>query len=157
MSVPELKFCERFIEFMLDLVSQLPTRRYFRTYLRDVHLIERSQLSELVNHPQGILFKQLLHMLVFFEGFELDDFTGQVLSEDEVTAKQCEKIHQLQKIAFVHFQPELKQLALSNISALETREGVLKHIAPLSDKQLRSLCEHLALIGPNEQSGMKMM
>ena len=40
-------FCERFVEFVIDLLSALPTRRFFCLYLVDQHFIIRARLSEL--------------------------------------------------------------------------------------------------------------
>lgn len=58
--LPELiRYCERFIEFLIDIEALLPTRRFFNTVLDDSHLVVRSYLSNLVNRPEGKLFTQV--------------------------------------------------------------------------------------------------
>lgn len=52
-------YCERFLELMIDLEALLPTRRFFNTVLDDSHLLVRSQISNLVQRPEGKLFGQV--------------------------------------------------------------------------------------------------
>lgn len=54
-----VKYCERFLEFIIDLESLLPTRRFFNTVLDDSHLVVRCSISNLVNRPEGKLFSQV--------------------------------------------------------------------------------------------------
>lgn len=54
-----IQYCERFLEFMIDLEALLPTRRFFNTVLDDCHLLVRAQLSNLVQRPEGKLFGQV--------------------------------------------------------------------------------------------------
>ena len=51
----QLLFCERFLEFAVDLLSQLPTRRFVRTLLDDRVLLVKCRLSGLFGHQQGAL------------------------------------------------------------------------------------------------------
>ena len=48
-----LLHCERFVEFMVDLLSQLPTHRFVRALLEDRAILVKCQLSPLAAHPQG--------------------------------------------------------------------------------------------------------
>eukprot|EP01116_Phalansterium_solitarium_P021731 TRINITY_DN6889_c0_g2_i1.p1 TRINITY_DN6889_c0_g2~~TRINITY_DN6889_c0_g2_i1.p1 ORF type:complete len:1438 (-),score=611.74 TRINITY_DN6889_c0_g2_i1:257-4549(-) len=143
-----VQFCERFIELLLDLISQLPTRRFFHAVLQDMHFVTRCEMSPFAAAPDARLFVQLVEMLKFFSGFEINDFTGLSLSDDEMTQQHSEAIMGLQRIAFKHFMPALKNLALTNSSAISVREGLIKHLSVLADEQLRDLAVHLALLGP---------
>lgn len=92
-----IRYCERFLELMIDLVSQLPTRRFFHAVLQDSQLIARCKLSKLTaGHPQGKLFNQLLEMLRFFEGFEINDYTGNALTDEDMNAQHSAKLQNLQ-------------------------------------------------------------
>ena len=53
----KLLFCERFLEFAVDLLSQLPTRRFVRTLLDDRALLVKCRLSGLFKHHQGALLR----------------------------------------------------------------------------------------------------
>ena len=49
----KLLYCERFVEFLTDLLSQLPTRRFIRTLLEDRAILTKCRMSALFNHPHG--------------------------------------------------------------------------------------------------------
>ncbi|CAD6991440.1 unnamed protein product [Ceratitis capitata] len=51
-------YCERFLEFIIDLEALLPTRRFFNTVLDDTHLLVRAQICNLVQREDGKLFGQ---------------------------------------------------------------------------------------------------
>ncbi|KAF5768779.1 putative intron-binding protein aquarius [Helianthus annuus] len=56
-------YCERFMEFLIDLLSQLPTRRYFKPLVADVAVVAKCHLSVLYRHEKGKLFAQLVDLL----------------------------------------------------------------------------------------------
>merc|ERR1711904_421917 len=93
----ELAYVERGVELMIDLLNQLPTRRFFRPLLIDKHFVVRCRLSKLAQKPQGRLFNQLLDILRFYENFEIDDTTGQPLTRLELTENHYEKYQLLQR------------------------------------------------------------
>ena len=49
----KILYCERFLEFVRDLLSQLPTRRYFKPLLESSLFIPVCRLSYLRNAPEG--------------------------------------------------------------------------------------------------------
>lgn len=67
-----VRYCERFLEFLIDLEALLPTRRFFNTVLDDCHLLVRCYLSPLLKRDEGKLFGQvsvrtnLFHFCFFF-------------------------------------------------------------------------------------------
>lgn len=48
-----LLYCERFVELLIDLLSQLPTRRFVRTLLEDRAILIKARMSPLFFHPEG--------------------------------------------------------------------------------------------------------
>ena len=50
-----LLYCERGVELLTDLLSQLPTRRFVHTLLEDKAVLIKCKLSALHSHPQGAL------------------------------------------------------------------------------------------------------
>lgn len=54
-----VRYCERFLEFLIDLEALLPTRRFFNTVLDDCHLVVRCSLAPLNQLPEGKLFSQV--------------------------------------------------------------------------------------------------
>ncbi|CAH2230636.1 jg19542 [Pararge aegeria aegeria] len=53
-----VRYCERFLELMIDLEALLPTRRFFNTVMDDCHLVVRCQLAPLARRSEGQLFLQ---------------------------------------------------------------------------------------------------
>ncbi|CAG8442045.1 1306_t:CDS:10 [Diversispora eburnea] len=139
-----IAYCERFLEFLIDLEAQLPTRRYFNTLLDDHQILVLCKLSPLVKREKGSeLFKQLLEILKFYAGFEIHDHTGLALRDDEMTELHCKKLTELQHIAYSHFKESLILLALSNLSSIEKREDLLIHFGPLDHEEIIRLCKFL--------------
>ncbi|KAK6304572.1 hypothetical protein J4Q44_G00251580 [Coregonus suidteri] len=137
----KVHYCERFIELMIDLEALLPTRRWFNTVLDDSHLVVSCHLSSLMQREkEGHLFCQLLDMLKFYTGFEINDQT-----EKEMTTLHYNRIASLQKAAFAHF-PELQDFALSNVAAVDTRESLTKQFGHLSPNTLHRVASYLCLL-----------
>jgi len=55
----KIRYCERFLELLIDLEALLPTRRFFNTVLDDCHLVVRCKIAPLTNRSEGHLFKQV--------------------------------------------------------------------------------------------------
>ena len=52
-------YCERFVEFLIDVEAQLPTRRFFNALMDDSHIVTISQLSNLAKRDEGQLFTEV--------------------------------------------------------------------------------------------------
>lgn len=50
----------------MDLLSQLPTRRFTRVLLEDSALLIKIQHAALLNHASGQLFAQLVDLFAFY-------------------------------------------------------------------------------------------
>ncbi|KAI1895297.1 hypothetical protein AGOR_G00104840 [Albula goreensis] len=145
-SMEKVHYCERFIELIIDLEALLPTRRWFNTVLDDSHLVVSCHLSNLTKREkEGHLFCQLLDMLKFYTGFEINDQTGIALTGKEMTTLHYERITSLQRAAFAHF-PELQDFALSNVAAVDTRESLNKQFGHLSPNTLHQVASYLCLL-----------
>uniref|UniRef100_A0A452IG55 RNA helicase aquarius n=1 Tax=Gopherus agassizii TaxID=38772 RepID=A0A452IG55_9SAUR len=146
LSMDKVHYCERFIELMIDLEALLPTRRWFNTVLDDSHLVVHCYLSSLAKREkEGHLFCQLLDMLKFYTGFEINDQTGNALTENEMTTIHYDRITSLQRAAFAHF-PELYDFALSNVAAVDTRGSLERLCGPLSPNTLHQVASYLCLL-----------
>ncbi|XP_035892639.1 RNA helicase aquarius [Anopheles stephensi] len=140
-----VRYCERFVEFLIDLEALLPTRRFFNTVMDDCHVVVRCSLSSLVRREEGNLFAQLLDMLKFYARFEINDKTGDPLTDHDMTQLHYAKIKSLQKAAFAKF-PNLRMFALSNVANVDTRESLEKHFGALDCASLREIACYLNLV-----------
>ncbi|KAL4580798.1 hypothetical protein LXL04_017004 [Taraxacum kok-saghyz] len=113
-------YCERFMEFLIDLLSQLPTRRYFKPLVADVAVVAKCHLSVLYTHEKGKLFAQLVDLLQYYENFEIDDNLGRQMTDDEVLQSHYDRFQAFQLLSFKKI-PKLKTLALANIGSINKR------------------------------------
>ncbi|WCJ39022.1 P-loop containing nucleoside triphosphate hydrolases superfamily protein [Euphorbia peplus] len=143
-------YCERFMEFLIDLLSQLPTRRYLRPLVADVAVVAKCHLSALYRHAKGRLFAQLVDLLQFYERFEINDHVGTQLTDDEVLQSHYDRFQAFQLLAFKKI-PKLRELALSNIGAINKRADLSKKLSVLSPEELKDLvCCKLKLVSDQD-------
>jgi len=104
-SEDKVRYCERFIELLIDLQSQLLTRRFFNTVIDNSHVVIHSRLAALSRRQadadvtdggSGRLFRQLLDALSFYATFEINDETGEARTDSEMTAIHYDQITSLQ-------------------------------------------------------------
>lgn len=146
----KLLYCERFVEFLTDLLSQLPTRRFIRTLLEDRAILTKCRMSALFQHPQARLFVQLVDLFQFYMMFPIDDHTGDPVSDEEVTAAHYEKVQQVQRLFFKHV-PKLRDLALANCGSVEKRDTLRKYLNLLEPEELKFLVtQQLRLVAEDD-------
>nr|POF18505.1 intron-binding protein aquarius [Quercus suber] len=141
-----IRYCERFLELLCDLQSQLPTRRYVNTLLQDLNTLAAVQLSPvLLNGTESGLLRDLFELLQHYTYFPIDDQNGKQLSRQEFEAGQNSRIALLQNVA-LKLQPEkLKILILANYGSLTKRDELQSHLQDLDDADLVALCEALGI------------
>ena len=146
-------YCERFVELCIDLLSQLPTRRFFHALIDDCHLVDLCRLSPL---GKGVgassLFSRMVDVLQSYDEFDIDDHTGDPLAPDAVLSSYHQRIAHLQRVAFRDFD-RLKGMALVNIASLDSRAGLEKWVKDLPSDEVRRLCVRLRLLDGSETEG----
>ncbi|XP_066279598.1 RNA helicase aquarius-like [Branchiostoma lanceolatum] len=148
----KVHYCERFMELMIDLEALLPTRRWFNTLMDDSHLVVKCRLSKLTKKEEGRLFNQLLDRLTFYAGFEINDQTGEALTDHNMTDLHYNSITSLQRAVFKHFE-ELQKFAFANVASIDTREALQSHFSAMSARKLHEVCAYLNLLPHPEGDG----
>ncbi|CAL8581376.1 hypothetical protein XPA_007074 [Xanthoria parietina] len=138
-----LVYCERFLEFLTDLQSQLPTRRYVTTLIRDLNLLALIKLSPMFTGEENGLFRDMFVLLRQFVNFPIDDNTGIQHNQVQSYEEHCARLAQLQRVSLKNFSEKLTILALSNYAGIEKRTELRAHLEPLSDEELSELCGFL--------------
>jgi intron-binding protein aquarius len=145
-SKPEhVLYCERFVEFLTDLQSQLPTRRYVNTLLQDLHILPALTLSPLFNDEGNDLLRELCALFSHYTHFTVDDHSGAQLNRDEAYDRHCAALAKLQRTALRHFKEKLTVLAISNYGSIDRRSDLEGLLQPLTDEELSQLASHLGL------------
>jgi intron-binding protein aquarius len=145
-----VKYLERSAELLVDLLSQLPTRRFLNALVDDMHLVVRCRRSKMVTHPQGKLFSQLVDMIESLSHFEVHDQTGKELSGDDVMAEQNARLHKLQTLAFVKYKTVLRDMVFSSTGELGKPQNLRKHLDFLTNEQLRDLAVQLGKLNDHD-------
>lgn len=141
-----VRYCERLLELLCDLQSQLPTRRYVNALLQDMCILPAIKLSPLYDSGEdAALLRDMYELLAHYTYFPLDDQTGHQLSRREYEEASNARIARLQKIALRLHPEKLKILILANYGSLVQRQELAGHLDPLSDTELVQLCEELGL------------
>lgn len=140
MPLENIRYCERFIEFLTDLQSQLPTRRYVNSLLQDLNILPVIRLSPIFNEAEHDLFRDLYALLKHYTYFSIDDHTGFQHSPTDVYDQHCSRLARLQRTAFKHFKSKLTILALSNYGSIDKRTELEGHLSVLTDAELAELC-----------------
>ncbi|KAJ5400538.1 hypothetical protein N7465_011027 [Penicillium sp. CMV-2018d] len=138
-----LLYCERFLELLVDLESQLPTRRYVNTLLKDLNLLSVIRLSQLYRVPDNALLRDFHSLLKHFVEFAIDDYSGEGLSPQGVYDLHCQELAQLQRTSMKFFKDKLTILALSNMGSIAQRADLEGQLSSLDESELQSLCSHL--------------
>ncbi|KAL2878621.1 hypothetical protein SGCOL_006091 [Colletotrichum sp. CLE4] len=141
----QVLYCERFVEFLTDLQSQLPTRRYVNTLLLDLHIPPAMRLSPVFNDEENSLLRDLNALLRHYTFFTIDDQTGAQLSRTEAYDKHCANLSRLQKTSLKHFKEKLTVLALSNYGSIDKRDELAGLLEPLTDEEIVELAGLLRL------------
>ena len=103
----------KFTELLIDLISQLPTRRFLVTVLDNLHLILRCKAVTI-----SPLFAQLVSMLDNYLHFEMNNITGEPMSRLDVMSLYNGRLHKLQQLAYAHYRDELVDLIYSSTGEL---------------------------------------
>ncbi|KAK4570240.1 hypothetical protein LTR86_002320 [Recurvomyces mirabilis] len=139
-------YCERFVELLCDLESQLPTRRYVNTLLQDLNILSAIKLSPLYQDGDDTaLLRDMTQLLQHYMYFPIDDQTGKELSQQEYEDAHNARIARLQNVALKIHPETLKILVLANYGSLSQRSELLGHLQALNDEQFVELCGELLL------------
>ena len=74
-----LHFAERFLELLIDLLSQLPTRRFLHAVLAERQVLVKAKKATIFGAEGGLLYRQLLDQFEFYVTFPIDNHSGDAL------------------------------------------------------------------------------
>ncbi|KAI9505905.1 P-loop containing nucleoside triphosphate hydrolase protein, partial [Coemansia spiralis] len=133
-----LFYCLKCLEFLVDLESQLPTRRYVHLVVVDFHLVQLCEKSRWAGTKE---FDRMVGRLRHVVYFQVRNVTGQAMSDSEAKEHHYEKLIDLQLVVFKHFPEELEALVLSSVAQLGNPQVLTMFLDKLSDTQLEELAQ----------------
>ena len=138
-------YCERFLEFLTDLESQLPTRRYVNTLIHDLNVLALIKLSPVFNAEENALLRDLFSLLQHFVDFPIDDHLGIQRTREQSYNIHCQRLARMQRNSLKYFKAKLTILALSNYGAIDQRSELHTHLSSLTEPELAEFCTVLGL------------
>ncbi|KAJ1567529.1 hypothetical protein HK096_009571, partial [Nowakowskiella sp. JEL0078] len=151
---------------MIDLQSQLPTRRFFNTLFQDhvvIPMIRISSLFERISknvseQSEDLLrFKQLFARASFYTRFEIEELTGTALTEENLIKKHYSNVKKLQRLAFAKYRDDLEDFALANVAAIDSPERIRQLFKAIDDFTLRAFCKDVGIrVSFNEDDSMQI-
>ena len=139
----DIIYCERFLEFLCDLTSQLPTRRYTNSLIKDLNVLSVLRRSRLYQKSENTSIRDLAKLLHHFQSFAVDEAEGTDVTDRAIQKAHHSALAELQRVAFTHFEAKLRVLALSNFGSIDTREELQQSLAVLADEEIQHLCQLL--------------
>ncbi|KAJ1733134.1 hypothetical protein LPJ61_001707 [Coemansia biformis] len=144
-----LAYGVKMLELLVDMESQLPTRRYVNLLLVDfqiVSLCERSPWNQLQGTSDGQAslvrrFKELTARLCDMVHFQVDDVAGHALTDAEAKDAHYQQLADLQLAAFEHFPRELEDVAVSSVARLGDRDVLTQCLATLDRPSLLKMAK----------------
>lgn len=91
----------------------------------------------------GNLCYKMLTNFDFYSNFEINDTTGETLTQMELMEKHYEKVLQLQKAIFKYFRANMPTFPLQNIRTIDQREILKEEFEKLSVEQLKAIAASL--------------
>lgn len=140
----EMAYVNRFLELLIALLSQLPTRRFTNTLLKDLNLLAVIKYSPAYKKSLT-LFVQLADMVSYYINFPLNDFTGSYLNEREFSKEKSSELFKLREKAFDMFPEELKLMTFANLASLSVPDELKDHVSTLDDDQFNSFLEFVGI------------
>jgi len=67
-------------------------------------------------------------MLKFYTGFEINDHTGESLTDYDMTEAHYDKIISLQRAVFKNYKTDGESFSMSNVASVDTRDSLYKHL-----------------------------
>ena len=146
MKQDNILYCERLLELLCDLQSQLPTRRYVNMLLQDLNLLPAIRLSPLYDDAgDNALLRDMYQLLFHYTYFPINDQTGKQLSRQEYDEAHNARIARLQQVAMKLHPEKLKILILANFGSLAQSDDLKGHLEALTDAEIVGLCQELGI------------
>eukprot|EP01060_Flectonema_neradi_P019718 TRINITY_DN2702_c0_g1_i1.p1 TRINITY_DN2702_c0_g1~~TRINITY_DN2702_c0_g1_i1.p1 ORF type:complete len:1266 (+),score=220.52 TRINITY_DN2702_c0_g1_i1:715-4512(+) len=145
MIIDYIILCCRFLEFLIDLLSQLPTRRFLHSYLEDKHLLTHCKRTALFQNDAGKLFRDMVTLFQSAMVFPIDNQQGVSLTNAEMESRHCAKVTTFQRVVYKRFREKVPDVAMVASSVLSDAKKLAGLLKPLTDADILDLCDDLCI------------
>ena len=143
-----LREIERILDLLIEILAQLPTRRFVSSLLDDMHLILRIEFSGITEKVEGKLITKLLRNVDrYLYHMNVNDLTGKIISKQDLFELKQINLQNLQKIAFLpEYCNKLNDLVYSSLGLLTKRSHLEKSFALLSTDEVIDIAKRMKVL-----------
>ncbi|ORM41211.1 Intron-binding protein aquarius [Babesia sp. Xinjiang] len=147
-----LMLCENQMELVIDLLSQLNTRRIVKPLFDAKLILVRCQQTPLHDHLEGSLFKSMLRILDFYANFYIDEELGTPLDYDKMLEQYYDRFESFQRVCFTKFgdDPILKSVHLLSAFEVHQQGGLTDLLSQCKSSVLGRLVLELGLFAMDD-------
>ncbi|KAJ2452723.1 hypothetical protein EV183_002702 [Coemansia sp. RSA 2336] len=141
--IEQQMYCAKVLELLIDLDSQLPTRRFLNPLLQDFEIVEECQQQ--MAETEDKLCVQLLTRLDSRIRFPVTDVTGHAQSAAQMRERQLERISRWQLQAFQADKELFEPIVIASTAQLGASESLQALLEPMEMEQVQQLAQ-MALV-----------
>ncbi|CRG95233.1 P-loop containing nucleoside triphosphate, putative [Plasmodium gallinaceum] len=143
-------FIEKCVEFFIDLLSQLYSRRILYIFIKYFNVHIYCKISSLNKKRK---FKELIKLLMYFIEMYIDNFSGNSLSYLDVNNDHYKNFEYFQTFCYKYFKDHkiLKNYYLKSVFIMDKKSEMLENFSKLEKKELLFLCENLKYMISSEK------
>ena len=141
------RFVEVALGLVVDVLSQLPTRRFAWTYLRRRNFLPKARLAL---SKGGCLPMSTISSVAAMMAVDVDNLTGEVITIEDSMREFYATTQQVQRLFFKYWQ-NLKDVSFLSAKELSSRAVMAEYLGRLSDADMKDLvCDQLKLATPGD-------
>ncbi|SCO93535.1 P-loop containing nucleoside triphosphate hydrolase, putative [Plasmodium malariae] len=149
-------FVEKCIEFFIDLLSQLYSRRVLYIFMKYFNVLIYCKISSLNKKRK---FKELIKLLKYYLEMYINNFSGNPLTYLEINNEHYKNFEYFQIFCYKYFKDHkiLKNYYLKSVFLMDKKKELLENFSKLEKEELLFLCENLKyiIVTPSEQKSGK--
>eukprot|EP00746_Dinoflagellata_sp_MGD_P159827 gnl/MRDRNA2_/MRDRNA2_86771_c0_seq14.p1 gnl/MRDRNA2_/MRDRNA2_86771_c0~~gnl/MRDRNA2_/MRDRNA2_86771_c0_seq14.p1 ORF type:complete len:1187 (+),score=-9.87 gnl/MRDRNA2_/MRDRNA2_86771_c0_seq14:338-3562(+) len=145
------RYSVKFMEFLVDSISQIPSKCYIHTLLDDRLFLVKCRYANICREREGNnKFSRFVDLLEVYMRSSTIFFNGKSFCEAKLTIKQHEKALNFQKTIFLN-NPTLKGFSLMNCMFNLNKSHVRTHSSRMSAKELSNLISDVLMTNMEEE------
>ncbi|SBS95816.1 hypothetical protein POVCU1_030190 [Plasmodium ovale curtisi] len=138
-------FVEKCLEFFIDLLSQLYSRRILYIFMKYFNVLIYCKISNLNRKRK---FKELIKLLKYYIEMYINNFSGNPLTYIEINNEHYENFEHFQSFCYKHFKDHkvLKNYYLKSVFLMDKKKELFENFSKLEKEELLFLCTHLKYV-----------
>ncbi|CAD2098402.1 conserved Plasmodium protein, unknown function [Plasmodium vinckei] len=145
-------FVEKCIEFFIDLLSQLYSRRILYILMKYFNIFIYCKISILNKNKK---FKELIRLFKYYIEMYINNFSGDSLTYLEINNEHYKNFEYFQVFCYKHFQKHevLQKYYLKSVFLMDKKKELLTSFSKLKSEELLFLCKNLKyIVTPEEEN-----